>query len=146
MLSIIAPMRWLCCVCRSRDCVGVAGFLAQARLGSSGALGFCAFASSRIPVMRQLLDVLHHAVQLPLPLDLVSAAQGEAVHLLVAPYIAEHRLHRGKAPGDDLAAALRADLALHAITRCFFRAGVLARENGHLSDDGSLRVAQALGS
>ena len=57
---------------------------------------FAAFLIVRT-VMRQLLDILHHAVQLSLPIDLVSTAQCKVVHFLVAPYIAKHRFHRGKA-------------------------------------------------
>ena len=52
----------------------------------------------RIPVMRQLLDVVYQAVELPLRIDLVLPSQGESVKLFVVPDIAEHRFHRGKAP------------------------------------------------
>src|SRR3954469_22360502 len=102
--------------------------------------------SSCITAVPELLDVLDHAVKLPLAIDLDLTTQGEAVHLLVGPYIAKHRLHRGKASGDHLASAFAVDLALHAIARFFLRAGVLTQEDGHLSALASLRVAQALGS
>src|SRR5690349_5242342 len=102
--------------------------------------------SGCITAVRKLLDVLHHAVKLPLAIDLHPTTQGEVIHLLVRAYIAKHRLHRGKAARDHLASAFAVDLALHAIARFFLRAGVLAHEDGHLSALASLRVAQALGS
>jgi hypothetical protein len=43
--------------------------------------------------VRQLLDVVHQTHQLPLPVDLGSASQGEAVERLVVSQVAEHRLH-----------------------------------------------------
>src|SRR5438477_4380258 len=89
--------------------------------------------SSCIPVVRKLLDVLHHAVKLPLAIDLDLTTQGEAVHLLVGPYIDKHRLHGGKASRDHLASAFAVDLALHAIAGLFLLAGVLTQEDGHLS-------------
>ena len=89
---------------------------------------------------------LYHAVKLPLATDLHLATQGEAIHLFVSAYIAKHRLHRGKAARDHLASTFAVNLALHAIARFFFRAGVLTHEDGHLSALASLRVAQALGS
>src|SRR5512145_2333724 len=39
--------------------------------------------SSCVPVVRQLLDVVHQAVELPLPVDLLPTSQGEAVEPLV---------------------------------------------------------------
>ena len=97
--------------------------------------------SSRIPVVRQLLDVVHQAVELPLRIDLGSSSQGEAVELLVRPQVAEHRLHGGEAPGDHLAPFIRVDLAFHALGRFLWCFGVLAHEDRHLSDLGPLRVA-----
>ena len=47
--------------------------------------------------MRQLLDVVHQAIQLPLRIDFDSSSQRESVELFVVPQIAEYRLHRGKA-------------------------------------------------
>src|SRR5689334_19207163 len=99
-----------------------------------------------ITAVRELLDVLYHAVKLPLAIDLHLTTQGEAIHLFVSAYIAKHRLHRGKAARDHLASTFAVNLALHAIARFFFRAGVLTHEDGHLSALASLRVAQALGS
>ena len=45
----------------------------------------------REPVMRQLLDVVHQTVELPLRIHLRSAAQGKAVEPLVVSEVAEHR-------------------------------------------------------
>ena len=47
--------------------------------------------------MRQLLDVMYQAVELPLRIDLLLPSEGEAVELLVVPDVAEHGFHRGKA-------------------------------------------------
>ena len=51
----------------------------------------------RIPVMRQLLDVMNQAVKLPLRIDFLLPSECEAVELFVVPDVAEHRFHRGKA-------------------------------------------------
>src|SRR5678815_845429 len=102
--------------------------------------------SSCITVVRELLDVLDHTIKLPLPVDFLLATQGKAIHLLVGPYIAKHRLNRGKAPRDHLASAFAVDLSLHAIARLFFGLGVLAYEDGRLPDLTALRMAQTLGS
>jgi hypothetical protein len=53
--------------------------------------------SSRVPVVRQLLDVVHQAVELPLRIDLGLPSQGEAVQFLVRSEVAEHRFHGGEA-------------------------------------------------
>src|SRR5215468_11255502 len=97
--------------------------------------------SSRITIVRQLLDVLYHTVELPLPINLVAAAQAKAVEPLVGTHVAKHRLHGGKPPRDHLASALTIGLASHALARRFLGTGVLAQENGHLSELASLRVA-----
>jgi hypothetical protein len=52
----------------------------------------------RIAVVRELLDVVHQAEQLPLRIDFLPAAQCEPALPLVVTQVAEHRLHRGKAP------------------------------------------------
>jgi hypothetical protein len=51
----------------------------------------------RIPVMRQLLDVVHQAEELPLRIHLPLSSQREAIQPLVVADVAEHRLHRGEA-------------------------------------------------
>ena len=47
--------------------------------------------------MRQFLDVVHQAIQLPLHIDLASPSEGETVELFVVAQVAEYRLHRGEA-------------------------------------------------
>ena len=47
-------------------------------------------------MMRQLLDVMDEAVQLPLGIDLLLTSEREAIEPLVVPDIAEHRFNRGK--------------------------------------------------
>src|SRR3954469_10067822 len=88
--------------------------------------------SSCITAVPELLDVLDHAVKLPLAIDLDLTTQGEAVHLLVGPYIAKHRLHRGKAARDHLASVFAVDSALHAIARLFLGGDMLTHEDGDL--------------
>ena len=48
-------------------------------------------------MMRQLLDVMHQAVELPLRIDLALSSEREPVELLIVPDITEHQFHRGKA-------------------------------------------------
>ena len=50
-----------------------------------------------IPVMRQLLDVMDEAEELPLRINLLLTSKGEAIELLVMPDIPEHRFNRRKA-------------------------------------------------
>ena len=51
----------------------------------------------RIPVMRQLLDVVYQAVKFPLRIDFALSPEGEPVELLIVPDVTEHRFHCGKA-------------------------------------------------
>ncbi len=44
-----------------------------------------------VTVVRQLLDVVHHAVELPLRIDFPASAQREAIEPFVVPEVAEHR-------------------------------------------------------
>ena len=71
--------------------------------------------SSGIPMMGQLLDVMSEAIELPLPIHLAAASQGEAIKPLVPSQVAEHGLHGGKAPSDHLPAELRIDPRLSQI-------------------------------
>jgi hypothetical protein len=66
-----------------------------------------------LPGSRQLLDVVHQAVQAPLCTRLLLAPEGEAVQSLGVPDIGEDRLHRGHALAVDRATACRFDRALH---------------------------------
>jgi len=62
-----------------------------------------------VTVVRQLLDVVHQAVELPLRIDFLAAAQGEAVQPLVCPKVAEHRFDGGEAPAVEFPPAFRID-------------------------------------
>ena len=86
--------------------------------------------------MRQLLDVVHQGVQLPLAVHLGLAAQREAVELLVVTQIGEHRLHRGEAPAVFGAALCAVDALLHLLGVNVFAemlAFALAHKEGHLT-------------
>jgi hypothetical protein len=48
-------------------------------------------------MVRQLLNVVHQAVQIPLCADFGLAAQRESTQALVVPDIAKHRLHGANA-------------------------------------------------
>lgn len=93
--------------------------------------------------MRQLLDVVNQAVELPLPVHLGPSAQREAVQLLVVPGVAEDRFHRREAPGDHPLAQVAVDLRPHPVGVAL-KAGRLAEEEGHLAGGGRRRGAQAL--
>jgi hypothetical protein len=47
----------------------------------------------RIPRLCQLLNVVHHAVQVPLRVDLLAPTVVEADQPLVVPDVGKHRLH-----------------------------------------------------
>lgn len=51
-------------------------------------------------MFRQLLDIVHHAIQLPLPIHLGFAALRKAMQSFIAAQVAEYRLHRCKAARD----------------------------------------------
>ena len=53
--------------------------------------------SASPPAARELLDAVHHAVQLPLRVDLVPTAQRESAQSLVVPEVGKHRLDRAQA-------------------------------------------------
>ena len=53
----------------------------------------------------QLLDVVHHAVQVPLCADLDAPAVVQAVKTFVVPNVAKHRLHRANALAVELPAS-----------------------------------------
>ena len=96
-------------------------------------------------MVRQFLDVVYHAIELPLPVDLRTPSQREVVEPFVVAHIAEHRLYSGKASGDHLFAPGAIDSALHPLGGTLRGAGHRTHEEGNLSDVGSLRVAQTLG-
>ena len=53
----------------------------------------------------QLLDVVHHAVQIPLRIDLGASSVVQASQTLVVAKVAKHRLHRTKALAVQLPAS-----------------------------------------
>ena len=63
------------------------------------ALGYACLTTSRrslrhrISVFGELFDVLHHAVQLPLPINFLLSAQRESIEALVVSQVAEYRLN-----------------------------------------------------
>ena len=67
----------------------------------------------RVSVVSQLLDVVHQAVQLPLPIHLLAPTQREAGESLVVPQVAEHGLDGGKPRGDHPFAFRGIDALLH---------------------------------
>ena len=51
----------------------------------------------RVPVMRELLNVVDEAEELPLRIDLLPSAEREPIKPLVVAEVAEDGLHRGEA-------------------------------------------------
>ena len=74
---------------------------------------------SRITMIRQLLDIMHHAKQLPLPIYFDLPAQRKAVQTLITAQVAKHRFHRRKAARDHLSARVGIDLHLHQVDMIF---------------------------
>lgn len=99
----------------------------------------------RVPMVPELFDVVHHAIELPLPIDLAAPAQREAVEPLVAPQVSEHRFDGGKARADHLLALVGVDAPLHPVGAGFI-AITLAPEEGDLSYLGLVRRAQTSGA
>ena len=64
-------------------------------------------------MMRELFNVVHQAIQLPLPVHFGFSAQREPVQLFIPSQVTEHRLHGGEAPRDPVPAQVRVDLGLH---------------------------------
>ena len=71
--------------------------------------------------MGELLDVVHQGVKLPLPVNLATAAQGEAVHSLGVADVAEGRLHRTQTFAVDRPSFGAVDLGLHRRSASGFR-------------------------
>ena len=51
----------------------------------------------RIPTFCQLLNVVHHAIQIPLRVDLLAPTVVKAGQAFVVPDVGKHRLHRANA-------------------------------------------------
>ena len=94
--------------------------------------------------MRQLFDVVHQAVELPLRINLLLSAQREAIQSLVVAEVAEHRLHRGETPPIELPAPCRIDRLPHDLGVARLTAGRLAAKEADLAGLGDVRLAQAL--
>ena len=90
----------------------------------------------------QLLDVVHHAVQVPLRVDLPAPAQVQAPKPLVVPDVAKHRLHRADALAVAPPSLGTVDSLLHRMEHVVGTALVLL-EDRHLPHRRALWVAQA---
>jgi hypothetical protein len=70
-------------------------------------------------MMRELFNIVHHAKQLPVAIDLSFAAQCEAVQTLVALQVAKHWFQRCEAARDRLAPRIVVDLCPHQVEMIF---------------------------
>lgn len=92
-------------------------------------------------MMRQLLDVVNHAKQIPLRVHLWLGTQREPVQPSIVPQVSEDGFDDGDPPTVELAALLAVDRLLHALG-VFQRRILILLEERHLSDLGALGVAQ----
>ena len=67
--------------------------------------------------MRQFLDVVHQAIELPLAIDLPPPAQREPIQPLVVPDVAEDRFDGGKASPVAGLAFFAVDGFLHPVAK-----------------------------
>ena len=88
--------------------------------------------------MRQLLDVVDQAEELPLRIDFGFSSQGEAIEPLVVSDVAEHRLHRREASAVEHPALWRIDAFFHPVGVTLRRVRGLALEEGDLARFGLL--------
>ena len=93
-------------------------------------------------MMRQLLDIVNQAVQVPLRVYRRLRSQREAIQALVVPQVGEHGFDDRDAPAVEPSSAEAVDSVLHAFGVAKRRALVLVEE-GHLTDRGALRMSQA---
>ena len=94
-------------------------------------------------MVSQLLDVVHQAVELPLPIDLGAPAQCEAMEPLVVSEVAEDRLDSGKARGNHALAGVGVDPPFHSLGVALF-AVAFALKEGDLTRLSFVGGAQAL--
>ena len=92
--------------------------------------------------MGQFFNIMHQAVQLPLPIHLRFPTQRKAVQSLVAAQVAEHWLDRRKAARDHLPSGIGINLCFHPVDVVFLVIA-FALEERHLPCRGDLRFAQA---
>ena len=109
-------------------------------MGSRGSTA--RFPLFRIAVMRQLFNIVHQAVQLPLPIHLRFPTQRKAVQSLVATQVAKHRFDCRETARDHLPPASGVNLCFHPID-VVFPLIAFALEERHLPCRGDLRFAQA---
>lgn len=93
-------------------------------------------------MMRQLLDIVNQAVQVPLRVHLRLRSQREAIQALVVPKVGEHGFHDRDAPSVEFSSAPAVDGAFHAFGIAKRRALVLVEE-GDLADRRTLGMSQA---
>ena len=85
-------------------------------------------------MVRQLLDVVHHAIQLPLPVDLLFAAQRKTIKPLVRAQVPEDRFYRRKTLPDAAPPSRTIDARFHLLDPVL--AGVTpTEEERHLAGD-----------
>ena len=94
--------------------------------------------------MRQLLDVMDEAIQLPLRIHLLLASQGKAVEPFVMPKVSEYRLHRRKASSVAGFPFLAIDSSLHPVGIALFLCPGVAPKEADLTYLGLVGCPQAL--
>lgn len=82
-------------------------------------------------MMRQFLNIVHQAIQLPLPIHLGPSTQRKAMQPFVAPDIAKHGLDRRETTGDHGSTHVGVDFGFHFIG--FTGATALALKEGDLA-------------
>ena len=93
-------------------------------------------------MVRQLLDFMHHAVQLPLSIHLGFSAQRKAVQALIAAQVTKHRFHCRKPACDHQPTRIRIDFLLHPLNMILLGIA-LALQESNLPYLGFLGCAQA---
>ena len=91
-------------------------------------------------MMRQLLDIVNQAVEVPLRVHLALSSQGEAVQSFIVPQVAEHRFDDRDAPRIELASARTVDRSSHTLGVGQHR--LILLEERYLANRGLLGVAQ----
>mgnify|MGYP007048134429 CR=1 FL=1 len=86
---------------------------------------------------------MNKAEEFPLGVDLLLAAQREAIELLVVPEVAEDGFDDGKALAVPSLAFFAVDRPFHLVSETFFAGIGLAPEEADLPDLGFVRGAQA---
>ena len=93
-------------------------------------------------MMRQLLDIVNQAVEIPLRVHLRLRSQREAIQALVVPKVGEYGFDDRNAPAVEPSSAQAVDSALHAFGVATRRALILVEE-GDLADRSALGMSQA---